>query len=99
MVAAKRRQAGAPFSPSCTGVVIAGPSTNLPGIGGEEGQMLTYHNWVPSWLDQIACRMIGKLSAVPNVVHQPTDLAPAWIEEKSKPLRDSSVDIADLDTR
>jgi hypothetical protein len=61
--------------------------------------MSTYHNWVPSWLDRIACRMVAKRSAAPKAVQQPTDLDPARIEEKPKPLKDSSADIADLDTR
>lgn len=61
--------------------------------------MSTYHNWVPSWLDRIACRMVAKRSAVPKAAQQPTDLDPARIEEKSEPLRDSSAEVADLDTR
>jgi hypothetical protein len=43
--------------------------------------------------------MVGKRSAVPKAVQQPTDLDPARIEEKSEPLRDSSAEVADLDTR
>jgi hypothetical protein len=61
--------------------------------------MSTYQNWVPSWLDRIACRVVGKRSAVPKAVQQPADLDQALIEELSEPLRDSSADIADLDTR
>ena len=81
--AAKRRLAGALFSSCRTGLVIAGLSANLPRIGGEEGQMSTYHNWVPSWLARIACRVVGKRSAVPKAVQQPAALDPARIEEKS----------------
>jgi hypothetical protein len=77
--------------------VIAGPSANLPRIGGEEGQMSRYQNWVPSWLDRIACRMVGKWSAAPKA-EQSADLDPARIEETSKPLGDSRAKIADLDT-
>src|ERR1700688_2403033 len=99
MVATRRRLTGAPPSPCRTGLVIAGPPANLPRIGGEEGQMSTYQNWVPNWLDRIACRMVGKRSAALKAVQQPADLDPARIEEKSEPLRDSSADINDLDTR
>ena len=60
--------------------------------------MSTYHNWMPSWLDRIACRMVGRWSAAPKA-EQPADLDPARFAEKSEPLRDSSADIADLDTR
>jgi hypothetical protein len=61
--------------------------------------MLTHQNWVPNWLGRIACRMVGKRSAAPKAVQQPADLDPARIEEKSEPLRDSSADVADRDTR
>jgi len=61
--------------------------------------MSTYQNWVPNWINLIACRMVGKRSAAPKAVQQPTDLDPALIEERSEPLRNSSADIADLDTQ
>jgi hypothetical protein len=61
--------------------------------------MSTHQNWVPRWLDRIACRMVGKRSAVPKAVQQPADPDPARIEEKSEPLRGSRADIADLDKR
>jgi hypothetical protein len=38
--------------------------------------------------------MVAKRSTVPKAVQKPTDLDPAQIEEKSKPLRDSSANEA-----
>jgi hypothetical protein len=61
--------------------------------------MLTYQNWVPNWLDRIACRVVGNRSAAPKAVEQPADHDAALIEEKSEPLRDNSADVADLETR
>jgi len=60
--------------------------------------MSTYHNWVPSWRDRIACRMFGRWNSA-SKAEQPADLGPARIEEKSEPLRDSSAEVTDLDTR